>query len=59
MYKLHYPSLIVYMLKETPILKMVFVLRGMVPRGTTFEFEYLGEFQIEIKIVWSEEIAHP
>jgi hypothetical protein len=37
------------MLKEPPILKMVFVLRGMIPRGTTFEFEYLGEFALEIK----------
>jgi hypothetical protein len=25
----------------------------MIPRGTTFEFEYLGEFEIEIKIFWS------
>jgi hypothetical protein len=25
----------------------------MIPRGTTFEFEYLGEFKIEIKIFWS------
>jgi hypothetical protein len=49
MYKLHYPRLIVSMLKEPPILKMVFCSAGYDPRGTTFEFEYLGEFEIEIK----------
>ncbi len=43
------------MLKEPPILKMVFVLRGMIPRGTTFEFEYLGEFEIVIKNILEHE----
>jgi hypothetical protein len=43
------------MLKEPPILKMVFVLRGMIPRGITFEFEYLGEFEIEIKDILEHE----
>jgi hypothetical protein len=52
MYKLHYPRLVVSMLKEPPILKWIFVLRGMIPRGTTFKFEYLGEFEKEIKKNW-------
>ncbi len=38
-----------------PILKMVFVLQGMIPRGTTFEFEYLSEFEIEIKNILEHE----
>jgi hypothetical protein len=46
MYKLHYPRLIVSMLKEPPILKMFFCSAGY---DTTFEFEYLGEFEMEIK----------
>jgi hypothetical protein len=59
MYKLHYPRLIVSMLKEPPFLKMVFVLRGMIPHGTPFEFEYLGEFKMEIKnILGHESGAH-
>jgi hypothetical protein len=59
MYKLHYPRLIVSMRKEPPILKMFFVLRGMIPRGTTLEFEYLGEFEMEIKnILGHESGAH-
>jgi hypothetical protein len=48
MYKLHYTRLTVSMLKEPPILKMFFfVLPGMIPRETTVEFEYLGEFELE------------
>ncbi len=43
------------MLKEPPILKMDFVLRGMIPRATTFEFEYLGKFEIEIKNILEHE----
>jgi hypothetical protein len=59
MYKLHYPRLIVSMLKEPPILKMVFVLRGMILRRTTFAFKYLGEFEMEIKnILGHESGAH-
>jgi hypothetical protein len=27
----------------------------MIPRGTTFEFEYLGEFEIEIKTILEHE----
>jgi hypothetical protein len=27
----------------------------MIPRGTTFEFEYLGEFKIEIKTILEHE----
>jgi hypothetical protein len=27
----------------------------MIPRGTTFEFEYLGEFEIEIKNILEHE----
>jgi hypothetical protein len=31
----------------------------MIPRGTTFEFEYLGEFKIDIKnILGHESAAH-
>jgi hypothetical protein len=45
MYKLHYPRLTGSMLKEALILKMVFVLQGMIPHGTTFELEYLDEFK--------------
>ncbi len=37
------------MLKEPPILKMVFCCAGYDTRGTTFEFEYLDEFEIEHK----------
>jgi hypothetical protein len=55
MYKLHYPRLIVSMLKEPNISKMVFVLRGMIPRGTTFKFKFLGEFEIEIKNILEHE----
>ncbi len=59
MYKLHYPRLIVSTLKEPPILKMFFVVRGMIPCGTTFEFEYLGEFKMDIKnILGHESGAH-
>ncbi len=43
------------MLKEPPILKMIFCSAGMIPRGTTFEFEYLGEFEIEIKNILEHE----
>jgi hypothetical protein len=57
MYKLHYPRLIVSMLKEPPNLKMFFVLRGMIPRGTTFEFKYLGEFEMEIKNILGHELG--
>ncbi len=45
------------MIKEPPILKCFFVLRGMIPRGTTFEFEYLGEFEIEIKNILGHELG--
>ncbi len=55
MYKLHYPRLIVSILKEPPILKMVFVLQGIIPCGTTFKFEFLGEFEIEIKNILEHE----
>jgi hypothetical protein len=48
-YKLHYPRLIVSMLKEPPILKIVLCSAGY---DTTFEFEYLGEFEIEIKNIF-------
>jgi hypothetical protein len=59
MYKLHYPRLIVSMLKEPPIFKIFFVVRGMIPCGTTFEFEYLGEFKMDIKnILGHESGAH-
>jgi hypothetical protein len=34
---------------------MIFVLRGMIPHGTTFEFEYLGEFEIEIQNILEHE----
>ncbi len=43
------------MLKEPPVLKMFFVLRGMILCGTTFEFEYLGKFEIEIKNILEHE----
>ncbi len=43
------------MLKEPPVLKMVFVLRGMIPRGTTFKFKFLSEFEIEIKNIFRHE----
>ncbi len=47
------------MLKEPPILKTVFVLRGIIPRGTTFEFEYLADFGMEItNILGHESGAH-
>jgi hypothetical protein len=49
MYKLLYSRLMESMLKEPPILKWFFVLRGMIPRRTTFKFEYLDEFEMEIK----------
>jgi hypothetical protein len=57
MYKLHYPRLIVSMLKKPPILKLVLCSAGysMIPRGTTFEFEYLGECKIEIKNILEHE----
>jgi hypothetical protein len=29
----------------------------MIPRGTTFEFEYLGEFEMEIKNIWGHELG--
>ncbi len=59
MYKLYYPRLIVFMLKEPPISKMVFCsTRYETPRNH-FEFEYLGEFEIEIKnILEHESRAH-
>jgi hypothetical protein len=50
MYKLHYPRLIVSMLQEPPILQMVFCSAGY-----EFEFEYLGEFEIEIKNILEQE----
>jgi hypothetical protein len=55
MYKLHYPRLIGSMLEEHLTLKMFFFLRGMIPLRTTFEFEYLGEFEMEIKIILGHE----
>jgi hypothetical protein len=55
MYKLHYPRLIVAMFKEPPILKFFFVLQGMIPGGTTFKFEFLGEFKVEIKNILEHE----
>jgi hypothetical protein len=55
MYKLHYPRLIVSMLKEPPVLKWFFVLRGMLPLRTTFKFEFFGEFEIEIKNILEHE----
>ncbi len=59
MYKLHYPRLIVSMLKEPPISKMVLCsTRYETPRNH-FKFEYLGEFEIEIKnILEHESRAH-
>ncbi len=31
----------------------------MIPRGTTFEFQYLGEFKMDIKnILGHESVAH-
>jgi hypothetical protein len=45
------------MLKESPILKMFFVLQGMIPRRTTFEFDYLGEFEMEIKNILGQELG--
>jgi hypothetical protein len=29
----------------------------MIPRGTTFEFEYLGEFEMEIKNILGHELG--
>ncbi len=29
----------------------------MIPRGTTLEFEYLGEFEMEIKIILGHELG--
>jgi hypothetical protein len=55
MCKLHYPRLTVSMLKEPPILKMFFCSSRYVPHGTTFEFEHLGEFKIEIKNILEHE----
>ncbi len=55
MYKLHYPRLIVSCLKSLLSWKWFFVLRGMIPRRTSFEFEYLGEFEIEIKNILEHE----
>jgi hypothetical protein len=47
------------MLKEPAILKFFSFLRGMIPRGSTFKFEYLGEFEMEIKnILGHESGAH-
>ncbi len=47
------------MLKEPLILKIVFLLLGMIPRSTTLEFEYLDEFEMEIKnILGHESGAH-
>ncbi len=41
MHKLDYPWYIGLMLKEPPIWKMVFCSTGLMPRRTTFKFEYL------------------
>ncbi len=47
------------MLKEHLILKMFFFPWSMIALGTTFEFEYLGEFEMEIKnILGHESGAH-
>jgi hypothetical protein len=45
------------MLKEPPILKTFFVLRGMIPRGPTFEFEYLCKFEMEIKNIFGHDLG--
>jgi hypothetical protein len=37
------------MLKEPPIYKFFCVLRGLIPRRTTFKFEYLREFGPEFE----------
>ncbi len=50
MYTLHYPRLIVSMLKEPPILKMVFVLRGMIP------VEPLSNSKISVNLKWISKI---
>jgi hypothetical protein len=59
MHKLHYPRPIVSMLKESRILKMVFCSAGYDTRRTTFEFEYLGKFKIEIKNILEHESGPP
>ncbi len=51
---LYYPCL-----KKHQSWKWFFVLRGMIPCGTTFEFEYLGEVEIEIEnILEHESLIH-
>ncbi len=45
------------MIKEPPILKMFFCSAGYDTRGTTFEFEYLGEFEMEIKNILGHELG--
>jgi hypothetical protein len=57
MYKLQYSRLIGSIFKEPPYLKNVFfVLRDMIPPGTTFEFEYLSEFKMEIENILGHEL---
>jgi hypothetical protein len=50
---LYYPCL-----KKHQSWKWFFVLRGMIPCGTTFEFEYLGEVEIEIKNILEHESGY-
>ncbi len=46
------------MLKETLSL-FLFVLRGMIPRGTNFEFKYLREFKIKLENIFRLRIRGP
>ncbi len=57
MYKLHYPRHIGFMLKEPPIWNFFCVLRGLIPRRTTFKFEYLLEFEPEFENVLGYELG--
>jgi hypothetical protein len=57
MYKLHYPRLIVSMLKEPPILKKFFFSAGYdIPRNH-FRIWVSGEFEMEIKNILGHELG--
>ncbi len=45
------------MLKEPPIKHFFCVLRGLIPRRTTFKFEYLREFEPEFENVLGYELG--
>ncbi len=56
-YKLHYPRHLGFKLKVLSIWIFFCVLQGLIPRRTTFKFEYLREFEPEFDNVLGYELG--